>query len=753
MQAQRHDTFFPSPAHKHIYVHGDSEGDASQLDVMRIVRSISKRKGSILLLGMVIALLVGVIVYSMTPIYRATATLLIDPNKPKIVSIEDIYGGALQQHDYFVTQLEILKSRDLALKAIGSLRLWDVPEFDPRIKERKPWDALLETLGVGVKEEAREWSQDALAQEVYGKFRSRMLIAPVRSSQLVQISFDSASPELAAKVANAFANTYIDSDLAARLEMNRKASQWLQDQVGALKEKLVQSERALQAYRESKGIVDTKAQSGAEIQFGDTTARLLDARMRRAEAETVYRQIKDAKTLEELSTIPSVLRDAAVAKAKSDLADADRRFSEVSQRYGFEHPDYISAKAKVDSARSILKRQVDIAVASLTREFDAARSIEGALSATLAAAKSSVQNINRNEFQLGVLEREVDSNRQFYETFMNRLKETSISSDLQTANARIAESAFVSGSPIKPNKSQIIAVAFVLGMMLGMLIAVLLDMLDQSIKSTDEVESRLHAPFLAALPLLEKREAAPIKALRIMLDKPESSFSEAIRTTTSGVLLSAIDLPNRVLLVTSSFPGEGKSTLSVNLALSHAKTKRTLLIDADMRRPSIGKNLMLPPGAKGLANLVAGTAKLEECVHSIDGSSLFIMPVGALPPNPLELLLSNRFKGILEHLATQFEIIVIDSPPVDLVSDALVIAAHATGVIYAVKAMDTPYKVARKGIDRILRANGDLVGVVLTHFDQKKAYKYHGEFSGFGKYREGYGHAYARKAEPVGAKA
>jgi len=218
-------------------------------------------------------------------------------------------------------------------------------------------------------------------------------------------------------------------------------------------------------------------------------------------------------------------------------------------------------------------------------------------------------------------------------------------------------------------------------------------------------------------------------------------------------------VPNRILLVTSSLPGEGKTTFSINLALAHAQTKRTLLIDADMRRPSVAKGLDLAPGAKGLSNLAAGTATLDDCLQAVPGSSLSVLGSGPIPPNALEILLSQKFKALLDELATIYEVIVIDSPPVELVSDALVISSYATGVIYTIKAAETPYQLARKGLQRIRRAEGDILGVVLNRFDFKRAEKYHGEYSGYGKYgygkdgyQGGYGQAQANSLDANAAK-
>ncbi len=699
-------------------------------------RSITKRKWAILFFGLMVALLAGVVVFAMTPIYQSTATVMIEVNKAKLLSIEDVYPGISQNREYFQTQVEIIKSREVAIKAIMITKLWDYPEFDPRQKKQSLLTPWLAALGLGKTSVPKDWNETTLAEAIYPHFSGRLTVEPVRQSQLAKISFAANSPALAALVANAIALTYIENDLDTRFKVTRQASNWLQDRLSSLKTKLDDSERALQSYRERTGIVDVKSvsQSGAGKQIEDITLRVVEARMRRAEAENAYNQIKAATKGEDLSSLPAVVRNSTVAEAKRQEAEAERKLAELSQRYGHEHPRFIQAEAELKAARDNTRRQVDTVVASVTREYEVARGTEKSLEGTLNAARGAVQSLNRKEFELGVLEREVESNRQIYDMFMKRAKETNVSGDLQTAVARVVDAAVMPGAPVKPQKMQIIAIAFVLGLISGILISLLLDRLDNTLKSSEDVESKLKYPVLTTLPLLGKSVIGRTPAARLFLDDPQSLYSEAIRTARTGVLLSAIDLPNRVLLVTSSLSGEGKTTFAINLAMAHAHTKKTLLIDADMRSPAIANGLDFPLGCKGLSNLVSGTAELKECVHTIGGTNLRILTSGTIPPNPIELLLSNKFSETLVLLSTIFDIIIIDSPPVELVSDALVISPQATGVIYMVKANDTPYQLARKGLQRVRRAGGQVMGVVLNQLDFIKAEKYHGEYSGYGKY-------------------
>jgi len=739
----------PAPPHKPVFLH-DPEDQEEKLELLEYWRSVVKRKKQIIGFGLAVALLAVVVVLAMTPIYRSTATIMIEANKAKVLSIEDVYSGISQNREFFQTQVEIIKAREVGIKTILKTKLWEHPEFDPRAKG----DSFLASLGVS--NEPKEWTDALLADAVYPAFAARLSIEPIRLSQLAKISFDSADAELAARVANAAAETYIQNELETRFKMTHQAGVWLQDQMTDLRKKLNESEKALQEYREKEGIVDLKSvtQSGAGRQIEEVMGRLVDARMQRAQAENAYMQIKSAKSGGgDLSSLPAVLRNPIVADAKRAEGMAERKLSELTQRYGKEHPKYLQAEGELESARDNLKRQVDSVVASVIREYEVARGTEATLEGVLNNAKGQVQNLNRKEGALSMYEREVEANRQMYDMFIKRAKETNVAGDLQTPIARVVDPAVVADGPVKPKKSLIVVVALFFGLFIGVLAALLRDRMDNTLKTSEDVEVRLKQPILTTLPLLSQEEVERTKTARIFIEQPNSIYAEAIRTARTGVLLTGIDLPQRTLVVTSSVPGEGKTTFSINLATAHAHTKKTLLIDADMRRPAVSKGLEIPPGAKGLSNFVSGNATLKECLINVDGSTLMLMPSGAVPLNPLELLLSERFKEALTQLAKIFEVIIIDSPPVELVSDALVIAAQADGVIFVTKAESTPYQVARKGLQRLRRADGHVLGVVLNQFDVAKAEKYYGDYSGYGKYgygesgyQGGYGQSYGEEA-------
>lgn len=737
---------------KPVFLH-DPEDQQDNAELLEYWRSILKSKWAIIGLALSGTLLAAAISFSLTPVYQSSTTILFEPNRAKMLSLEDIYNGANQHgREDFFTQFQIIKSREVLHKAIIKARLWEVPGYDPRIPQESIWQKfglVTETTNTAPK----EWNDQTLADALYPWVSLNVTVDAVAGSRLAKIGFMSPDAALSARFANTIAEVYIDNDLEARFALTQKASGWLQEQLVSIKAKLNDSERALQQFREREGLVDIKgtAQSGAGVQIQDVMGKLIEARIRRLEAENAYKQIREAPKGADLSALPAISKNQAVSEAKSAESVASRKLAEVSQRYGREHPRYVQAESELESARNNLRKQVDVVASTLSREYELARGIESNLEGILAAAKGSVKAINRKEGELSILEREVESNRQMYEVFFQRANKASGELELQTPVARVIEPSSVPGAPIKPNKNKNIALGFLLGGFLGVLFALLRDRLDNTLKTSEDVESRLKQPILTTLPLLSKAEVERTKTARIFIDQPNSIYAESIRSARTGVLLSGIDLPRRTLVVTSSVPGEGKTTFSINLALAHSHTKKTLLIDADMRRPAISKGLQVAPGAKGLSNFVSGTATLQECLVPIEDSDLVLMPAGAVPPNPLELLLSQRFKDTLHELEKHFDVIVIDSPPVELVSDAMVLATMSQGVIYVARAESTPHQVARKGIQRIKRAGGQIIGVVLNQFDVQKAEKYYGDYSGYGKY--GYGkHGYSGYAPVYGSE-
>ncbi|MGH8590175.1 MAG: GumC family protein, partial [Gammaproteobacteria bacterium] len=694
-------------------------------------RAIMLDKWRILALAVLVAVIAYVAVSQMTPVYQSSATVLIDSDRPSLVPVGDAYSGPVTYYkEYLQTQAEVFKSREVARRVVTKLKLTEHPLFDPRQRRASPFEKWinehLPALAVLYWKPSGAPDKPSLEAQVLQSFAADLSIEPVRLSQLVKVSFEARDATLAAAVANATAEAYIQADLDSLYKMSEKGEQLIRQQLADLKAKLDASERALQAYRDREGMLDNKSTvlSGAGRQLEALTEKLVEARLRLSEAEQAHNQVRAGEATN-YESVPEVVKSSSVQRAKEIEAEAERKVAEVSQRFGPNHQKFLAASSDLSAARANTRRQIRNLAASVTKEYAAARATEKTVAEALAQSKGTIQDLNRKEIELGVLEREAATNAQLYQTFLSRFKETAATKYSQGSNARLVDAAVPALLPIRPRKARTVAIAAALGLFLGVIGSLLLKALNNAVRTSGDVEAKLHQPFLAALPVLSGKAKQDVA--RAVLDQPHGLFAESIRTASTGMLLSTLDTPRKIVVVTSSVREEGKSTFAMNLAFSQAKAKRVLLIEADMRRPCFAKVMNLSEEQKGLSQLLSGACTFEECLLQVGGT--FVIPAGRIPPNPLELLASQEFRDLLTMLRDRCDMVIIDSPPVQLVSDALVIGSQSTGLIYVVMANKTPAPLARAGLRRIASANIPTFGVVLNAQDFKKAERYYGDYS------------------------
>jgi polysaccharide biosynthesis transport protein len=730
-----------------------SQPEIESLDLVRYWRAISRNKWRILALVTLVGLIATLYAYSLPPIYRSTATVLVEGSRlksgpPSSDEMFLAYTGSTR--DYYLTQFEIIKSREFAERLVRVMGLTKHPEFDPRNRP-KPWYAALlpaSFSGAGAVPAAPVIDAEA-EDRVIGAVMSRTSLQPVRNTQLVKVSFDAGDPELAARVPNTLAMIYIVADLESRTEATQRTTQFLAKQSEDLKVKLTESERALQQFREREKIVEAKGVSlaGASRQLEDLTSSLMEARRKRADLEATYEQVNAArqgKSADSLDTLPVVLRHPLVQRAKDTESEAERRFNDASKRYGPDHPRMVAAQAELKAAQENLKRQVTIAAQGLAKDYELALANETSIERALGRSKGDIQSYNRKEFELQSLERDVTANRQLYDTFVLRSKEIR-AGDMQAPIARVIDEARPAKGPFGPNVRAIIGMWVLAALLAGVSLSLLIERLNNKVKSSHEAESKLGVRAVGVLPITAPEKGVPIE--RMYREGNQNAFSESIRTIRSSVLLSGLQSPRKVVLLTSSVPDEGKTTLASNLAFAFAQVKKTLLIEADMRRPKLGRVLGDDGRRPGLSELVAGQADAGKCIFEIEGSNLHVMLAGRVPPNPLELISSPEFAVVMGRLKAQYEVIVVDSPPVQLVSDAVMLAQMATSVLFVVRADATPYPIARHALSRLHRVDAPVLGAVLNQIDLDKADNFYGEYSGYGdRYYRKYGYYTQTKA-------
>jgi capsular exopolysaccharide synthesis family protein len=722
------------------------QGEPAQPDVVRHLRTLNRYKWGIILVVAAVGMLAAMYASSLRPIYRATATLMLEMGKPKVISTQELfeaYNGTTR--DYFLTQFEIIKSRELAERLVRTMQLAKHREYDPT-QQAKPWYAdWVPAQFLPNTTSAKAPNPADLEESVVAQVMGQISLQPVKNTQLAKLSFDSNDPVLAERVPNTLAMIYIVSDLEARGETTRRSMSFLKEQAEDLKRKLDASERALQDFREREKIVVEKgvSVSGAIRQLEELQNSLDDARKKRLDTEVLYNQVNVARQgpVSALESLSVVQRNAVMARFKEAEAEAERRVSEASKRYGPEHPKMVAAQSDLKAVRDNVRRQVSVVVEAVVKDYEVAKANEASLERAFARAKAESQDYNRKEFTLARLEREVASNRQLYDLFTQRAKETN-TGDVPSAIARVIDPAILPKSPFGPNKRNIVGVAMLVALAIAVAIALLLEQLDITVKTSHEVETKLEVKAVGVLPRMQPRPG--VQVARLFMEENQSAFAEGIRSIRSDLLLSGIDSPQKVVLLTSSLPEEGKTTIACNLAFAFSQVKKTLLVEADMRRPKLAHVLGGDAHRAGLSELVAGTAPLDECVYPAENSNLWVLQSGRVPLNPLELISSHRFAEVMQTLKQAFDVVVIDSPPLQLVSDALVLSQYASSVLYVVKADSTPYPLARHGLTQMKRVSEPALvglGAVLNQLDVDRANKYYGEYRGYGgRYYRRYGY-------------
>ncbi|MGH8510828.1 MAG: GumC family protein, partial [Gammaproteobacteria bacterium] len=432
-------------------------------------RAIMLRKWSILALAVLVAVIAYVAVSQMDPVYQSSATVLIETERQNLVPFGDAYNRADSYYkEYFQTQAEVLRSRTVAQRVITKLKLTEHPEFDPRQKKPSALGKWIKAYFPGLAAKPADALDEAsLETKVLKRFAEGLSIDPVRLSQLVKVSFEAHDPALAAAAANATAEAYIQADLDARYKMNEDAEQLINQPLADLKATLDASERALQAYRDREGILDNKSTVlGTGTQLDKLTQELVGARVRRSEAEEAHNHVKAGEAIN-YGSVPAVVKSLSVQRAKEVEAEAEKKVAEVSQEYGPEHPKFVAASSDLSAARANTRRQIQNLVASVFKEYEAARATEKTIGEALEQSKGTIRDLNRKEIQLGVLEREATTNREIYQTFLSRFKETSAIKIAQGSNARLVDPAVPALLPIRPAKALTVAIAAVFGLFLG----------------------------------------------------------------------------------------------------------------------------------------------------------------------------------------------------------------------------------------------------------------------------------------------
>lgn len=714
--------------------------DAELIDLGDLLRTFGRYKWSVLFFGVLGFVFGGLAAAVQDKIYEATATVLIEVDISKPVPVRDQLDDSLGWVEHYSTQFALIKSRELAKRVIKKLNLTESEEFARVMKEPAAplidWREWLPFLQPEEKPAADPERLAALRLEaVTDEFVNRVTVMRIGQTQLAWIKFKSYSPQAGAEIVNVLADTFIESDLQARIDSAQKANQWLTDKMGDVRGELEKAERALQQFREQEEIVDvggTRSFDAEELL--DANERLREAERRKTELASAYSAIQQAgNDPSVLQGIPRLLSDQRVLNASREFMEAQAAVKTLRERYGDRHPQMTTALGRLEGARAAYTEQLRIAAAGIKSEYEIAAQNERALAALVNSARNQMKKLDKKQYELSVLEREAAASREFYNLFLTRLKASDSVESYQGLSARVVDPAVAPLTPSEPRPARTAMIGGLLGLVLGVLLALLRHLLSEQIRSPDELERLTQAPVLGVLPAVAKADRAILASY--FVQKPKTPYAEGIRSVRTALQLSDVDRKYHRILITSSLPQEGKSSVACSLAMAFAAMEKTLLIDADLRRPSLEKALSIPSGAPGLTELLAGQAKLEQCLHLHKASGVHVLPAGRSVPNPGEVLASQGFKNLIAELSKEYQRMVFDSPPCQAAADALQLSELVDGVLFLVKSEATSSR-AVKNAYKLLRGLGaPVLGNIVNQVDVKKNAQYlQGYYYAYGYY-------------------
>lgn len=699
--------------------YADPRDGGQGLRLLEYWRIVWKHKW-VIAVAVVVALAIGLAVTLLTPrVYTASTTIEIDRESTNVVGLGDVepVDRLSQDEEFFQTQAGLLKSWSLAARVAQAEGLASDPNF-------------LSALGVHPKPGAPLHTA-ATAPWIVGFLQGGLGVYPVRDSRLVRITFDSPNPGLSARIANAFADNFIASNLERRFEASAYARTFLEQRLAELKAKLEDSERQLVAYATQQQIIQVAEpsqgkdapppQSLAATNLAAIDGALTTAQENLVQVQERWRALQAAPGL----AAPEILADPTIETMREERAKLNAQYSNELKIYKPDYPDMLQLKAQIDELNQQMNTAANTIRRSMQTQYIAAQQQVNALQAKVNQLKSSVLDERNREIQYNILQREVDTTRTLYDGLLQRYKEIGVAGGVTSNNISIVDRARPPTLPSKPQPGHNLAVAGVSGLAVGVLLAFLLEALDQAVRKPADVEAKLGLPALGSVPLLEKG-VQPMEALADL----RSPFSEAYHSIRTNLAFSTKDGAPRVLSVTSARPEEGKSTTSFALAHGFARVgMRVLLVDLDLRNPSQHK-IVGADNRVGASNLLTGAVRLQSAVQPTDWPNLFLIPSGPLPPSPAELLIGPRLAAFVKEAMEHFDIVILDGPPVMGLADAPLIASVATGAVLTIEAGRTSRTQALAAIKRLRVSNVRLCGAILTKFDARK-----------GSY--GYGYAYA----------
>jgi succinoglycan biosynthesis transport protein ExoP len=707
------------------------------LDYLIILR---KHQWLILTFLLTVVTVVTIASFKMKPVYEAAARVEVDKESQNTLPFQGVnYDEYVDMENYISTQIEILQSETLALQTIKTLNLDRHPDFEGASNTF--------TLPRG--------GASAQRPAILGAFLGRLHVKRIPNSRLVEVQFESEDPQLAALVANTHLQNYIEQNFRSKYDATTQASKFLSGELEELRIKVESSENARIAYERQNQIwqIDEKQNITTQT-MGDLNRSVTEAQTNLATKEAIYRMATSGN----VDLLPEVRNSPVIEDLLKRQTALDDSYTEALNQYGPNFPKVRRLAEQKKEADEDMARAQRTMVGSIEEDYKTAGQHLELLQEALDRQKLEANDLAEKLVQYHILEHDAESYKTLYDGLLQKLKEAGITAGLRSSNIRVVDPALVPTSPSRPQKARNILLGFLVGLVGGIGLAIFREYLDNTVKSPDDIESLAGLPSLAVVPSLPgsvgerrgrlsrlARETAPqsVSGPRVELmsyTTPKSQISEAFRALRTSLLLSQAEHPPQVILVTSALPREGKTTAAVNLAVTLAQLgDRTLLIDADLRKPGIRRALNLTIGKEaGLSSYLAGVSSLDELLlpHPTI-NNLAAITTGLVPPNPADLLSSHRLRDVIAELRLRFKFIVIDSPPVMAATDAVILSVVTDGVLLVVRSGQTPKEAFTRTCDLLKAVKCRLLGVVLNAVDSRApdyyySYRYYPYAYGYG---------------------
>jgi len=722
-------------------------------------RTIQKRRWTILSILLVAFTIALIATWKEKAVYRADALLEIQKENANIPTVQELFQLENVSDNYLETQYKVLQSETLARRVIDQLQLERDSEFNP------PKNGWFQAKAQAAASTPEPLVDPDVQQTVLREFKDRLSVDPVRRSRLVQISFESQDPKVAAQAVNALAANYIQENLESRWQAAQKASEWLSQQLVSFKAKLEKSEDDLQQYAQQNGLLFLETQKGDTENIVNERLRQLQDELTKAQAEryakeSIYRLTEAG----DYSALPGVVDNKLMQELTARLAELERQKAALTPTFTSDYPKMKEVQSQVDEIESRLTKERKRAEQGIVDDYLAATHRENLVRGAFEQQQNQANLVAARSVQYNILKREVDTNKQLYEGLLQRLKEAGVSAGMNASNIRVVDAAVPPTRPVRPRPVLNLGLALLLGLGCGIGMAFLQEHLDNTLKNSDDVERLLRVPALALIPSRESLnhgntgvyglaerashqngngKLAPLEKHSgkawIRIDgngAQHSALSEAFRGLRTSVLLSAAGRPPRSLTFVSAEPGEGKTTVASNLSISLAQLgKRVLLIDGDMRRPCVHKLFNIEDRSGGLVTFLTGEEGWSHLVRPTGVGNLDCLVCGPVPPNPSELLSSDRMQRLILEAMADYQFVLIDAPPLLNVTDGRILATMVEGTILVVRGGFTPQELAQQAQFHVRDVGAHLIGVVLNDVDVRHN-GYYQSYYRYGSYGE-----------------